>query len=47
MSISVDELYDWLDTLDQETEVFIDKDGLSLGNNIDGSYLEVGGESEE
>ena len=47
MSISVDELYDWLDTLDEETEVFIDEDGLSLGNTTDDSYLEVGGESEE
>ena len=47
MSISVNELYDWLSMLDEESEIFIDEDGLTLCNNIDDSYLEIGGESEE
>lgn len=47
MSIRVEELKQWLETLDKDSLVWISKDGL-LENIGDGyeTYLEVGGEND-
>ncbi len=47
MTISVKELIEWLETLDENDGVFINEDGLTL-QSIDepDAYVEVGGEDD-
>lgn len=49
MAVTVETLRSWLETLDANSDVWIDEDGMVLrnkGSNYE-AYIEVGGERDE
>ncbi len=49
MAITVETLRSWLETLDSNSDVWVDEDGLTLnskGKNYE-AYIEVGGKRDE